>query len=64
MSYQPSNPIIVQGDFSLLLEVDNPLFEIRLGRFHGTVGHRIFIFRIENHLDRFTFRHSPRHASA
>ncbi|MBC9785348.1 DEAD/DEAH box helicase [Heliobacterium chlorum] len=27
MSYQPSNPIIVQGDFSLLLEVDNPLFQ-------------------------------------
>ncbi|MBM7867408.1 hypothetical protein GTO89_11530 [Heliobacterium gestii] len=27
MTNQPTNPVIVQGDFSLLLEVDNPLFE-------------------------------------
>lgn len=27
MSYNPSNPIIVQGDKSVLLEVDNPLYQ-------------------------------------
>ncbi len=27
MSYQPSNPVIVQSDKSILLEVDNPLYD-------------------------------------
>lgn len=26
MSHQPQNPLIVQGDGSVLLEVDNPLY--------------------------------------
>ncbi|MCK5739700.1 helicase-associated domain-containing protein [bacterium] len=36
MAYQPENPLIIQGDRSILLEVDNPLFiaaRDRLGRF-------------------------------
>ncbi len=28
MSYQPANPVIVQSDKSILLEVDNPLYDV------------------------------------
>ncbi len=36
MAYRPENPLIIQSDRSILLEVDNPLFVAardRLGRF-------------------------------